>query len=232
MHLVLKFWLWGRFVAEKQTYVLNLMAGHLLNMTYNENGKLNVWELDHYADRSSLGIHFWDLCWKMVYLKFENFWYSNVRPWETVQIWGDCPWSGMVDICKGAFLKLDDKVSGTKLRQFRVKICGEADSKCAATHRHRNSRCWVGLQSELQRRKRMLPVNRRLVKRPSQPQGKDQYSSWSLHSYNSITSSQTCPSGSASTSPHSPRQPTEKRSWRSSRAQRWANNNHLFSQYT
>ena len=62
MHLVLKFWLWGRFVAEKQTYVLNLMAGHLLNMTYNENGKLNVWELDHYADRSSLGIHFWDLC--------------------------------------------------------------------------------------------------------------------------------------------------------------------------
>ena len=91
MHFVLKFWLWGRFVAEKQTYVLNLMAGHLLNMTYNENGKLNVWELDHYADRSSLGIHFWDLCWKMVYLKFENFWYSNVRPWETVQIWGDCP---------------------------------------------------------------------------------------------------------------------------------------------
>ena len=77
-----------------------------------------------------------------------------------------------------------------------------------------------------------LPVNRGLVKRPSQPQGKDQYSSWSLHSYNSITSSQTCPSGSASTSPHSPRQPTEKRSWRSSRAQRWANNNNLFSQYT
>ena len=92
MHLVLKFWLWGRFVAEKQTYVLNLMAGHLLNMTYNENDKWNVWELDHYTDRSSLGIHFWDLCWKMVYLKFENFWYSNVRPWETVQIWGDCPY--------------------------------------------------------------------------------------------------------------------------------------------
>ena len=39
MHLVLKFWLWGRFVAEKQTYVMNLMAGHLLSMTYNENGK-------------------------------------------------------------------------------------------------------------------------------------------------------------------------------------------------
>ena len=39
MHLVLKFWLWGRFVAEKQTYVLNLMAGHLLNMTYDENSK-------------------------------------------------------------------------------------------------------------------------------------------------------------------------------------------------
>ena len=91
MHLVLKFWLWGRFVAEKQTFVLNLMAGHLLNMTYNENGKWNVWELDHYTDRSSLGIHFWDLYWKMVYLKFEKFWYSNVRPWETVQIWGDCP---------------------------------------------------------------------------------------------------------------------------------------------
>ena len=91
MHLVLKFWLWGRFVAEKQTFVLNLMAGHLLNMTYNENGKWNVWELDHYTDRSSLGIHFWDLYWKMAYLKFEKFWYSNVRPWETVQIWGDCP---------------------------------------------------------------------------------------------------------------------------------------------
>ena len=138
----------------------------------------------------------------------------------------------MVDICKGAFLKLDDKVRETKLRQFWVKICGEAGSKCAATHRHRNSRCWVGLQSELQRRKRMLPVNRGLVKRPSHPQGKDQYSSWSLRSYNSITSSQTCPSGFASTSPHSPRQPTEKRSWRSSRPQRWANNNNLFSQYT
>ena len=67
------------------------MAGHLLNMTYNENGKWNVWELDHYTDRSSLGIHFWDLHWKMAYLKFEKFWYSNVRPWETVQIWGDCP---------------------------------------------------------------------------------------------------------------------------------------------
>ena len=91
MHWVQKFWLWGRFVAEKQTYVLNLMAGHLLNMTYNENGKWNVWELDHYTDRSSLGIHFWDLYWKMAYLKFERFWYSNVRPWETVQIWGDCP---------------------------------------------------------------------------------------------------------------------------------------------
>ena len=91
MHLVLKFWLWGRFVAEKQTFVLNLMAGHLLNMTYNENGKWNVWELDHYIDRSSLGIHFWDLYWKMAYLKFEKFWYANVRPWETVQIWGDCP---------------------------------------------------------------------------------------------------------------------------------------------
>lgn len=60
-------------------------------MTYNENGKWNVWELDHYTDRSSLGIHFWDLYWKMAYLKFEKFWYSNVRPWETVQIWGDCP---------------------------------------------------------------------------------------------------------------------------------------------
>ena len=91
MHLVLKFWFGGRFVAEKQTYVLNLMAGHLLNMTYNENDKWNVWELDHYTDRSSLGIHFWDLYWKMAYLKFERFWYSNVRPWETVQIWGDCP---------------------------------------------------------------------------------------------------------------------------------------------
>ena len=93
MHLVLKFWLWGRFVAEKQTFVLNLMAGHLLNMTYNENGKWNVWELDHYIDRSSLGIHFWDLYWKMAYLKFEKFWYANVRPWETVQIWGYCPCS-------------------------------------------------------------------------------------------------------------------------------------------
>ena len=100
MHLVLKFWLWGRFVAEKQTYVLNLMAGHLLNMTYNENGKWNVWELDHYTDRSSLGIHFWDLYWKMAYLKFDKFWYSNVRPWETVQIWGDCPtnWNKGQDI--------------------------------------------------------------------------------------------------------------------------------------
>ena len=39
MHLVLKFWLWGRFVAEKQSYLLNLMAGHLLNMTYDENSK-------------------------------------------------------------------------------------------------------------------------------------------------------------------------------------------------
>ena len=94
MHWVQKFWLWGRFVAEKQTFVLNLMAGHLLNMTYNENGKWNVWELDHYIDRSSLGIHFWDLYWKMAYLKFEKFWYANVRPWETVQIWGDCPRGG------------------------------------------------------------------------------------------------------------------------------------------
>ena len=67
------------------------MAGHLLNMTYNENSKWNVWELDHYTDRSSLGIHYRELHWKMVYLKFEKFWYQNVRPWETVQIWGDCP---------------------------------------------------------------------------------------------------------------------------------------------
>ena len=75
MHLVLKFWLWGRFVAEKQSYLLNLMAGHLLNMTYDENSKWNVWELDHYTDRSSLGIHYRDLYWKMVHLKFEKCWY-------------------------------------------------------------------------------------------------------------------------------------------------------------
>ena len=49
MHLVLKFWLWGRFVAEKQTYVLNLMAGHLLNMkTASEmSGSLTTILTDH-----------------------------------------------------------------------------------------------------------------------------------------------------------------------------------------
>ena len=122
MHLVLKFWLWGRFVAEKQTYVLNLMAGHLLNMTYNENGKWNVWELDHYTDRSSLGIHFWDLYWKMAYLKFERFWYSNVRPWETVQIWGDCP---RCQLC-WTITNWDKQWPGSKIACEMIEISHEA----------------------------------------------------------------------------------------------------------
>ena len=135
MHLVLKFWLWGRFVAEKETYVLNLMAGHLLNMTYNENGKWNVWELDHYTDRSSLGIHFWDLYWKMAYLKFERFWYSNVRPWETVQIWGDCPIWGLVRRCTFATLLMhwcrncwckDDTDGRPHSSSFRLDGCRES----------------------------------------------------------------------------------------------------------
>ena len=121
MHLVLKFWFGGRFVAEKQTYVLNLMAGHLLNMTYNENGKWNVWELDHYTDRSSLGIHFWDLYWKMAYLKFETFWYSNVRPWETVQIWGDCP----PNCASAAKSRSDSHVQTRDLNTTNARACNE-----------------------------------------------------------------------------------------------------------
>ena len=137
MHLVLKFWLWGRFVAEKQTFVLNLMAGHLLNMTYNENGKWNVWELDHYIDRSSLGIHFWDLYWKMAYLKFEKFWYANVRPWETVQIWGDCPSSRFLLLVSQACLKEEDSDEGlgatTVSRQSKKSIWSRCAEHCART---------------------------------------------------------------------------------------------------
>ena len=33
-----------------------------LRMTHHENGERNVFEPDHYADKSFLGTHFWDLC--------------------------------------------------------------------------------------------------------------------------------------------------------------------------
>ena len=78
-HWVFQFWLWGRFVAEKQTWVLILMSGHRPEMTFHENGERNVCELDHYADKSYLGIHYWDLCWKVAYPKLEKNWNSNVQ---------------------------------------------------------------------------------------------------------------------------------------------------------
>ena len=58
MHLVLKFWLWGRFVAEKQTYVLNLMAGHLIREHIIKTAREMPVKLDHYACKSSLGINY------------------------------------------------------------------------------------------------------------------------------------------------------------------------------
>ena len=91
MHWVFQFWLWGRFVAEKQTWVLILMSGHRPEMTYYENGERNVCELDHYADKSYLGIHYWDLVSKVAYPKLKKNWNSNVQTWETVKIWGDVP---------------------------------------------------------------------------------------------------------------------------------------------
>ena len=67
------------------------MSGHRPERTFHENGERNVCELDRYADKSYLGIHYWDLCWKVAYPKLKKIWNSNVRTWETVQIWGDCP---------------------------------------------------------------------------------------------------------------------------------------------
>ena len=89
MHWVFQFWLWGRFVAEKQTWVLILMSGHRPEMTYYENGEKKVCELDHYTDQSYLGIHYWDLVSKVAYPKLKKNWNSNVQTWETVKIWGD-----------------------------------------------------------------------------------------------------------------------------------------------
>jgi len=72
MHWVFQFWLWGRFVAEKQTWVLILMSGHRPEMTYYENGEKKVCELDHYTDQSYLGIHYWDLVSKVAYPKLKK----------------------------------------------------------------------------------------------------------------------------------------------------------------
>ena len=91
MHWVFQFWLLGRFVAEKQTWVLILMSGHRPEMTYYENGEKKVCELDHYTDQSYLGIHYWDLVSKVAYPKLKKNWNSNVQTWETVKIWGDVP---------------------------------------------------------------------------------------------------------------------------------------------
>ena len=68
MHWVFQFWLWGRFVAEKQTWVLILRP----EMTYYENGEKKVCELDHYTDQSYLGIHYWDLVSKVAYPKLKK----------------------------------------------------------------------------------------------------------------------------------------------------------------
>ena len=48
------------------------MSGHRPEMTYNENGERNVCELDHYADKSYLGIHYWDLVSKVAYPKLKK----------------------------------------------------------------------------------------------------------------------------------------------------------------
>ena len=101
MHWVFQFWLWGRFVAEKQTWVLILMSGHRPEMTYYENGEKKVCELDHYTDQSYLGIHYWDLVSKVAYPKLKKNWNSNVQTWETVKIWGDVPIIGSSAILIG-----------------------------------------------------------------------------------------------------------------------------------
>ena len=72
------------------------MSGHRPERTFHENGERNVCELDRYADKSYLGIHYWDLCWKVAYPKLKKNWNSNVQTWETVQIWGDCPMCAVV----------------------------------------------------------------------------------------------------------------------------------------
>ena len=48
------------------------MSGHQLRMTHHENGERNVFEPDHYADKSFLCTHYWDLCWKLAYLTSEK----------------------------------------------------------------------------------------------------------------------------------------------------------------
>ena len=48
------------------------MSGHRPERTFHENGERNVCELDHYADKSYLGIHYWDLCWKLAYPKLKK----------------------------------------------------------------------------------------------------------------------------------------------------------------
>ena len=84
VHWVQKFWYWGGFVAIKKTFVLSVMSGHQLRITHHENGERNVCEPDHYADKSFLGTHYWDLCWKLANLTFKKSWKSNVQTWQTV----------------------------------------------------------------------------------------------------------------------------------------------------
>ena len=48
------------------------MSGHQLRMTHHENGERNVFEPDHYADKSFWGTHYWNLCWKLTYLTSEK----------------------------------------------------------------------------------------------------------------------------------------------------------------
>ena len=58
VHWVQKFWYWGGFVAIKTNFCFER---HVWTSAKNENGGRNVCELDHYVDKSFLGIHYWDL---------------------------------------------------------------------------------------------------------------------------------------------------------------------------
>ena len=90
-----------RRLMREEKCIESLPFSLLITKSHHFQISDNIWALQsvfksvpfHYADKSYLGIHYWDLSWKVAYPKLKQVWNSNVQTWEMEQIWADCPFT-------------------------------------------------------------------------------------------------------------------------------------------
>ena len=101
------------------------MSGHRPEMTFHQNGERNVCELDHYADKSYLGIHYWDLCWKVAY--------PNIVSIIDTQDWVAC---SKANVCKHRLWQIIDMNWGRAIVPCWHSYWSQARCKSFITAHH------------------------------------------------------------------------------------------------